>query len=220
MKRVVLIDFDGTITLTDTLNSILKNFAIDSWKEIEDQWLKGTITTIACLELQVALICASPNTLFQHVREIPIDEGIHSLINYTSKNAIPFEIVSDGLRTFIYDYLSSHDIHGITIHSNDIDLTQSPYRMVFPNKNHLHASCATCKGKIVERFQNQGYEVVFVGDGHSDRCAVKSADLVFAKDSLANFCIESQIPFHPYKNLHDVERILSSNSFATATLES
>lgn len=45
---------------------------------------------------------------------------------------------------------------------------------------------------------------IFVGDGLSDRYAVESADLVFAKDGLASYCTERSIEHTPYQNLGEV----------------
>jgi len=45
---------------------------------------------------------------------------------------------------------------------------------------------------------------IFVGDGLSDRYAVESADLVFAKDGLAAYCTEQLIEHTPYQTLGDV----------------
>ena len=51
---------------------------------------------------------------------------------------------------------------------------------------------------------NTGAATIFVGDGLSDRYAAASADLVFAKHSLAVYCREEQIPYVAYDNLGDV----------------
>ena len=45
---------------------------------------------------------------------------------------------------------------------------------------------------------------IFVGDGLSDRYAVESADLVFAKDGLASYCAENSIEHTPYQDLGDI----------------
>ncbi len=49
---------------------------------------------------------------------------------------------------------------------------------------------------------------IFVGDGLSDRYAVESADLVFAKDGLAAYCAENSIEHTPYQTLGDVASYL------------
>ena len=45
---------------------------------------------------------------------------------------------------------------------------------------------------------------IFVGDGLSDRYAVESADLVFAKDGLASYCTANSIEHIPFQNLGEV----------------
>ena len=45
---------------------------------------------------------------------------------------------------------------------------------------------------------------IFVGDGLSDRYAIKSADVVFAKDALAEYCNEQSLEYFPYQNLAHV----------------
>ena len=45
---------------------------------------------------------------------------------------------------------------------------------------------------------------LFVGDGLSDRYAVNSADLVFAKSGLATYCNENGIEHASFTNLGDV----------------
>ena len=67
---------------------------------------------------------------------------------------------------------------------------------------------------------NRGGATIFVGDGLSDKYAASTADLVFAKDKLADYCRKEQIRHLPYSNLDDVavqlEELLDSN-IATAS---
>ena len=50
----------------------------------------------------------------------------------------------------------------------------------------------------------EALDAVFVGDGISDRCAVKEADLVLAKDVLRDWCREHGYPYEPVENFRDV----------------
>jgi 2-hydroxy-3-keto-5-methylthiopentenyl-1-phosphate phosphatase len=45
---------------------------------------------------------------------------------------------------------------------------------------------------------------IFVGDGLSDRYAVESADLVFAKNELARYCRDNSIEHTSYSDLEEV----------------
>ena len=60
-----------------------------------------------------------------------------------------------------------------------------------------------------------GGPAIFIGDGLSDKYAAASADLVFAKDKLADFCRVKEINCRPYKNLGEVadqlDQLLSAN---------
>ena len=40
----VLCDFDGTITLTDTLEYVLRKFAVGDWRSFDEKYERGEIT--------------------------------------------------------------------------------------------------------------------------------------------------------------------------------
>ena len=50
----------------------------------------------------------------------------------------------------------------------------------------------------------QNEPVIFAGDGLSDRYAVESADLVFAKNDLARYCRDNSIEHIKYTTLSEV----------------
>jgi len=64
---------------------------------------------------------------------------------------------------------------------------------------------------------------LFVGDGLSDRYAVDSADLVFAKNGLATYCNQNGIEHASFANLNDVaahlDRWMVSRAFQKDELE-
>lgn len=52
-------------------------------------------------------------------------------------------------------------------------------------------------------------EVVYVGDGYSDRCAALSADRVFARDGLAAYLGDQGVPYEPFTDLGDIAAALT-----------
>ena len=46
--------------------------------------------------------------------------------------------------------------------------------------------------------------IVYIGDGYSDFCAVKFADIVFAKGELQTKCQNENISYYLYKNFDDI----------------
>ena len=55
-----------------------------------------------------------------------------------------------------------------------------------------------------------GDELVYVGDGYSDRCAAEASDRVFATKELARYLDERGIPYDRFDDFHDVARGLAS----------
>ena len=64
--------------------------------------------------------------------------------------------------------------------------------------------------------QVAGRQVVFIGDGESDRYAAGYADVVFAKESLAQFCLERGWPFEPWATFAEIHRWLDERLEAFA----
>ena len=52
------------------------------------------------------------------------------------------------------------------------------------------------------------YDVVFVGDGFSDRCGAESADRVFARDSLASYLDKHGHAYEAWDDFTDVMQML------------
>ena len=45
---------------------------------------------------------------------------------------------------------------------------------------------------------------IYIGDGRSDFCVAGRADLVFAKDKLADYCSDKNIPFIAFDDFADL----------------
>jgi 2-hydroxy-3-keto-5-methylthiopentenyl-1-phosphate phosphatase len=52
-------------------------------------------------------------------------------------------------------------------------------------------------------------DVVYVGDGYSDRCAALAADRVFARAGLARYLEEQGVAFEPFETFFDVAAALT-----------
>ena len=63
---------------------------------------------------------------------------------------------------------------------------------------------------VSPQWSPDGTELVYVGDGYSDRCAAESADLVFARRGLASYLEERGVPFERFEDFHSIARRLAS----------
>jgi 2-hydroxy-3-keto-5-methylthiopentenyl-1-phosphate phosphatase len=69
------------------------------------------------------------------------------------------------------------------------------------------AVCAWC-GEGCKRAALPEGEVVYVGDGYSDRCAALAASRVFARDGLAEYLGQQRVEYTSFDDLLDVARAL------------
>ena len=53
-----------------------------------------------------------------------------------------------------------------------------------------------------------GGPVILVGDGKSDYCLAKHADIVFAKGKLITHCEQENIPFHRFQTFAEVLKLV------------
>ena len=66
--------------------------------------------------------------------------------------------------------------------------------------------CGNCKGHHVQQSRAEGYTVVVVGDGLSDRCAARAADHVLARGDLEAWCRGHGVISRPFASFADVGR--------------
>jgi 2-hydroxy-3-keto-5-methylthiopentenyl-1-phosphate phosphatase len=219
----IFLDFDGTITVRDATDAILEAFADPRWLGVEEDWKAGRIGSRECLGSQMALVAADRRDVDALLDEIDIDSGFVTLLEWGAAYGAPIHIISDGFDYCIQRILARPSL-GLEQYLKDIRIVSSHleshgqrWRASFtsPVEPCLHG-CATCKPAAIERLSVIPTPRVFVGDGLSDRYAAASADLVFAKDALATYCVERSIPHTLYTSLATVACRLAE-SFASET---
>jgi 2-hydroxy-3-keto-5-methylthiopentenyl-1-phosphate phosphatase len=213
-KPVVFSDFDGTITRLDVTDEILEQYADPSWREVEEQWLRGDIGSRECFERQAALVRVTVKQLNALIDAIPLDADFPEFFRTLKARQLPFYIVSDSFDYVIRRVLKRVGAdgelrNGRHLFSTGLELEGGRMRAVFPHSNHgCHHGCATCKPAIIRRVGKQRQPVIFIGDGLSDRFAVEAADIVFAKHELLAYCREGGLPCRPFETFGDVQKEL------------
>lgn len=202
----VFCDFDGTITKHDVVDAFLDAFAAPEWLEIEALWRSMKIGSRECLERQ--MLCVPPlsgKEMAEFLDDIEIDPHFLDFARSFTKGRIT--ILSDGFDFFIQSILDKHELRGIGHFSNHLVWRpgEAP-RAEFP---HYEPSCkvraGTCKCKAAELFA-PGRDFLYIGDGQSDFCVSREADMILAKGKLAHFCRDEGIPFFEFHTFKDVSR--------------
>jgi 2-hydroxy-3-keto-5-methylthiopentenyl-1-phosphate phosphatase len=76
----------------------------------------------------------------------------------------------------------------------------------FPYSDAECAACANCKRNHLLTRSGDDHVIVYIGDGHSDCCPARYADIVYAKDTLLKYCEKENITYHRFETFRDVLR--------------
>src|SRR5882672_11361218 len=229
-KAILFLDFDGTITCRDAVDVILETYADPKWLAFEAEWRAGRIGSRDCLQAQMSLVRATRKQLDALLDQIEIDEGLVTLLEMCATHDIPAHIVSDGFDYCIRRILFGASkrvaalLRGRRVCAGHLESRGHVWWTEFPFfRQTCGHGCATCKPSVMRLLNRTNAPAIFVGDGLSDRYAVDSADLVFAKDSLATYCNENGIDHASFRNLNDVaahlDRWVVSRTFLKDELE-
>lgn len=206
----VFCDFDGTITRLDATDAVLETFALPAWREWEERWVRGEITSQECLARQVELIQADRDTLVQFAAELPIDEGIFALDRRCAQHGIPLTIVSDGIDLLVEAVLRRHGLLHLPVFSNHLrwdDYGHPTLSFPFAGEN-CESGAGTCKCTLTHQSDPASTYRVYIGDGRSDQCVSAKMQTVFAKGKLRDWCGRNGIQCIPFETLTEVSERL------------
>jgi len=208
----IFCDFDGTITCDDATDAVLEAFALPAWREWEQRWVDGQITSQECLSRQVELIRADREAIIDFAADLPIDEGIFALNRRCTEENVPLTIVSDGLDLIVEAVLRRHNLLHIPVFSNHIRWDENGIpSLSFPfSMQQCDSGAGTCKCSLTRSPDRSFFRTVYIGDGRSDQCVSGKMQILFAKDPLRNWCETQKITYFPFETLADVaERIFA-----------
>jgi 2,3-diketo-5-methylthio-1-phosphopentane phosphatase len=209
----ILSDFDGTITTTETLGFIFKEFA-ESRFEFVRQWARGEIDMRDEIRLTFNTIKSSKKEMEQVLDKVEIAPGFHDFLEFSRKEGYNFAIVSDGLEWYIKYILDRYHIYDIPVFANRIFFESNGFRFEFPWFDEETHRRGVCKPKIARFFKQHAKTLVFIGDGRSDIDIVHEADIVYSRGWLAGYCYAKGLgkdEFYDWYDLKDkwVEQILN-----------
>lgn len=213
-KRLrIFCDFDGTIAKRDVGNLVFCHFGSEShWWGLVEQWRQGRLEGREMWGRQAEVMRLTEAELDAFVAPLAIDDSFAALAGFAQVNRIPLTIVSDGMDAYIARILTAHGFGDLPLRSNRMVLAPGgAVRVEFPWHGQGCGRCANCKGLHVRRERRPGETTVYIGDGLSDVCGAREADIVFAKKQLLEWCRENNrehIPFTSFATIHDHLRVL------------
>ena len=199
-----IVDFDGTVAPTDTVDALLEHFANPEWRRIEEEWVSGRINSRQCMAAQIALVGGDRAALDEFLHSVAIDPFFADFVRYVRPFA-DVAIVSDGLDYPIRHALRELDVP-VPIFANRLTFRERGLDIAFPySETDCKVASGVCKC-TVSRVVNagRGLPTILIGDGRSDLCIARTADFVFAKASLRKFCEAENLTHAPFETFDDV----------------
>ena len=200
----VFLDFDGTVTLADTGVAVLQALGRPGWEEADRDYRDGLIGSREVLSREWPLVGGDVEAAKAVARQVAIDPGFLPLVSALRTAGAEVTVVSDGFGLIVDEVCQAAGVSALT---NSID---ERGELVFPWQDRCCpcSTCGVCKQAPIKEARRQGRRTVLVGDGVSDRKAALLADVIFAKDDLADWCDAAGVDYRPYARLDDVHRAL------------
>lgn len=202
---IFIVDFDGTVAPTDTVDALLERFASPAWRQVEELWQAGRIGSRECMRAQLALVRADRPDLERFLQSVEIDPSFPEFVRHVSTFA-EVAVVSDGLDYPIHAALNRLTLPPVPVYANRLEFHERGLGLSFP---HADPGCAERSGVCkcaVARALVAGHRrpTVLIGDGRSDYCFARAADRVFARGALRRTCEAQDIRYTPFESFSDV----------------
>ena len=211
LPLILVLDFDGTVTEKDIGDEICARFADESWKAIDDQWVRNELTLPEAQRRMWALARCSREEAVQHAREVGHPRpGLHALLAAVERAGGEVWLASGGFDFYVESLLAAESSRFSRRYYNATRFANGGVEVTFPHEALACSRCAVCKGKVCEEAKALAERVIFVGDGSSDRCAVGRCDALFAVEGgiLDRHCTERGAPVTRFRTFDEVTRAL------------
>ena len=211
MPLRLFVDFDGTITRGDVGNIFFRTFGGTACDELVRRFRAGEITARECFRGEAeAMGRVRSEDLEGLVDAQEIDPSFRGLVAFCRERGVELLVVSDGLDCYIRRILMRNGCGDVPFVSNVAALVRpgpdgcAEVSVAFPHSDAGCDRCGCCKRNIMLTASAEEDIIAYVGEGFSDRCPVRYADIVFAKDVLQTYCQNENISYYPYATFDDV----------------
>jgi len=209
----VYCDFDGTVASSDVGDLLFRTLAGEKAIAIVRRYLDGEINARECLQQECAAVGhATPAMVERFLDGLRLDPAFPDFVRFCDERNVPLIILSDGLDFYVSRLLERNGLQHLRWYANHLDFVPEGDRIrlvpSFPYRDAECEQCANCKRNHLLTTSGDDDIIVYVGDGISDRCPVRYADVVFAKKRLVRYCQEQNVTYHEYSTFADVRRRL------------
>ena len=208
--RTIVVDFDGTVTKIDLLDTIASRFGDPLvYQEVDDGLGEGRLSLREVITREFEPVRRPLEEVVRwELENVELRPGFHELVALAARRGWRLVIVSSGFHELIEPILEREGLD-VELHANRVDPRPEGWVVDWRYEESCDSCGESCKRSIVRELAADG-EIVYVGDGYSDRCAAEASDRVFATRGLARYLSERGIPFEPFDDFRSVASSLAS----------
>jgi 2-hydroxy-3-keto-5-methylthiopentenyl-1-phosphate phosphatase len=210
LTKTLVVDFDGTVTEQDLLDTIASRFGDPVvYQEVDEGLDEGRLPLREVITREFEPVTKPLDEVVAwELDNVRIRPGFRELVELARERGWRFVIVSSGFHELIEPILVHEGVE-VELHANRVEPRPEGWRVLWQYDESCDSCGESCKRSIVQALGGEG-EIVYVGDGYSDRCAAEASDRVFATKGLARYLDERGVPYEPFDDFHDIARRLAS----------
>ena len=209
-KVLVQCDFDGTVTEKDVSFMLLDAFAKGDWQVVNKQYSDGKITVGQFNERAFGMVKVGKKAMLDYIkRRVKVRHGFRSFVKLCQKKGIRIVIVSNGLDFYIKKILEDNGLQNIEYHAAETRFPSNglKVRYIGPDGSVVDSGF---KDKYVNRYLDDGYQVIYIGNGTSDLAPASGCHRIFATESLLGHCQRTGLACIPFTSFVEITQVLKS----------
>jgi len=207
-QTLIQCDFDDTVTYKDISLLLLEEYAGYEWRDLWDAYQEGKITVGRFNELAFGMVKASRQEMLDFIRDrFKIRPGFSQFTSLCRQKDYRLVIVSNGLDFYIGEALKNIGSAGLEFHAAETVFDPEGLRVRYVSHDGTVLD-RDFKLSYTNLFLQQGYRVVYIGDGNSDLEPARKCHYVFATDMLLKHCRRQGIACTPFADFNDIVRVM------------
>jgi 2-hydroxy-3-keto-5-methylthiopentenyl-1-phosphate phosphatase len=211
-KVAVVTDFDGTLMEQDVGDVLMEELGVLSEPQVKEAsrlFREKKIGSLAWIEAAYPHLAGRQEQVDELIGSVNLRDGAREFIDFCQQKDMPVTVLSDGMLYYIEQILSRQQVDVDRIIGNPITyLADGEFQFGVQNTNSVCKWCGCCKASVVKQLKEEGWLVIYIGDGSSDYYGSGFADWIFARASLARYLTEEGTAFYPFETFHDILDIL------------
>ncbi|UJF32400.1 MtnX-like HAD-IB family phosphatase [Paenibacillus hexagrammi] len=214
-KIAVVTDFDGTLMEQDVGSTIMKQLGVEQESQLIEvlaRFKRKEIGSYTWIEASTPLLEGKREQVDRLIEDKELRDGALDFLSFCKGEQVPVTILSDGLIYYIERILDRLQVEAEQVISNPITYSDNgELRYGLQNDNAACKWCGCCKASVVRKLKQDGWSIIYIGDGGSDYYGSAFADWIFARSSLVRYLTEEGTEFYPFQTFWDVLEVVQRN---------